>query len=178
MVEVTGQVTAEKPKEDRNGNPYQGVSLKEIGTAKRYWFANYGKHVLRGDTVTVAAKSTAEGRGGMTFLNSAEIKAHGEAPVAPPAEREEAEKVSVSPPLAGHGGGAEHRVSEDSAALGTVDDLADGDDPASYGGVITFRRGTTKAEVETILRALGGVLRSSDVREYDPKMGSPVFYIP
>ena len=71
-----------------------------------------------------------------------------------------------------------HSVTENAAPLGTLDDLADGVDPSRYGGVIVFRKGTTKSEVEFLLRAIAGVLAASDVREYDEKGGAPAFYIP
>lgn len=45
------------------------------------------------------------------------------------------------------------------------------------GAVIVFTRGTTKEEAEEAIRTLD-IVESSDVQEFNPEYGSPVFYVP
>jgi hypothetical protein len=54
-----------------------------------------------------------------------------------------------------------------------VDRLPDG----QVGAVVIFTKGTTVADAEEALRELD-IVESSNVQEFNPEYGSPVFYIP
>lgn len=180
MPTVSGYVVGIKDKEDRSGNDYQGVTLKVNGAP--HWFANYDEPCRRGDEITVEAKTTSPGRN-MTFLNKARLLTRTTPAPTPDgmADPRPTRRRAEPPPtreIPMEDEEVIHRVSENDAAIGTIDDLAEGNDPTRFAGTISFRPGTTKAQVETILRAMSGVIDGSDVREYNPKSGSPVFYIP
>ena len=206
MVDVAGKILNVKAKTSRrSGADYQSVTMKRAD-GKKFWFANYSsEEFVYGDHIRVVAESTADGNN-VTFLNKVQ-KVERLTQAAPPPGRRPPAAAAPSPapaPSAAVPTGAEpsattgwededdpvvvdktapeemadHSVTENAAPLGTLDDLADGVDPSRYGGVVIFRKGTTKAEVEFLLRAMAGVLDVSDVREYDEKVGFPVFYIP
>lgn len=197
MVDVAGKILNVKVKTNRDDVEYQGVTFERADGSK-FWFGNYSaESYKRGEQIRVTAKSTGEGNN-ITFLNGIQKveRERGARPAPPPAAPSPAPKpqpadptgtgwddddeipVRPAPPKPAPEGEADHSVTENAAPLGTLDDLADGVDPSRYGGVIVFRKGTTKAEVEFLLRAMAGVLAVSDVREYDEKGGSPVFYVP
>lgn len=185
MATVTGRVISVKEKENRSGNPYQGVTIKDA-EGNRYWFGNYKQPIPKGAEITVTAKSTSEGTGGLTFLNSIQDVVLVSVPKMGPRQSspglpieddtppDDVKRVAVPPTPPNRA----PKVMEDPSPSGTIDDLAEGKDPARFGGTIVFRSGMTKAEVEGVLRAISGAVANADIREFDPKVGGPVFYIP
>jgi hypothetical protein len=206
LIETVGKVVNVATKDGQYGS-YLGITLRDENDAA-YWFGDFDGlakqlGVRKGDLLKVRSVSTGAGRN-ITFLNrvkSVEVADRpGSAGSPSPAPR--SARPGSSGPNFGDGedgdveipgdpgdpGGAArrtteepdatHTVTENSTPLGTLDDLAEGTDPSCYGGVIVFKKGTTKAEVEFLLRAMAGVLKASDIREYDGDAGGPVFYIP
>lgn len=194
MEVVEGKILNVKPKQTRDGTSYQGVTLEGMSGAK-FWFGNYSETVFnRGERIRVTAESTADGNN-ITFLNKVKsverVSPAGTRTTsvssAPPTDTgaltgwEDEEIGSPLQPATAKPEPSETanlNVTENPAPLGTLDDLAEGTDPSCYGGAITFKKGSTKTEIEFLLRALMGVLETCDIREYDEKDGSPVFYIP
>lgn len=182
MEVIEGKILSVKTKTNKSDENYEGVTLR--GTdGKRYWFGNYGASLIgaRREIIRVSAGSTGAGNG-ITFLNGIEkVERLGmeKDAAAPPVRSPVTPPVSAAPVRPGAQiAEPVHRVAESAEPLGTLDDLAEGTDPSRYGGVIIFRKGATKAEVEFLLRAMEGVLDRADIREYDAKKGSPEFYIP
>jgi hypothetical protein len=46
------------------------------------------------------------------------------------------------------------------------------------GAVLVFRAGINKDDARVLLSQLNGSLESSEIREFDPQWGGPVWYIP